>query len=130
MIQLKLIPVVIESAQRQVTEEFKSMILKPLYIDQTLNKNSSSKGNPHFRSDFDKCLNSVLCVIATQQEGYLYHFDDSGKIYNVLGKVLFILLTSVNIISGRLFYSYFCSLLHTKIGYIILYFPLVFTRWF
>nr|XP_023016560.1 uncharacterized protein LOC111505899 [Leptinotarsa decemlineata] len=76
LIQLKLIPILIESAQRQVTEEFKSMILKPLYIDQSLNRTTEKSTNHVLRSNFSKCLNSVLCIIATQQEGYLYHFDD------------------------------------------------------
>lgn len=69
----------IENAQRQVAEEFKSMILKPLYIDQNLNK-ASLENDRFLRSDFRKCLNSVACIIATQQEGYLYYFDDRGKI--------------------------------------------------
>ncbi|CAG9861597.1 unnamed protein product [Phyllotreta striolata] len=78
LIQLRLMPILIESAQRQVSEEFKSMVLKPIYIDQNLNK-SSSKTAPSnfFNSDFDKCFNSVVCIIATQQEGYLYHFDNN-----------------------------------------------------
>ncbi|CAG9815124.1 unnamed protein product [Phaedon cochleariae] len=77
LIKLKLIPILIESAQRQVTEEFKSMILKPLYIDQSLNRSSSVKETRLLRSDFSSCLNSVVCIIATQQEGYLYYFDDA-----------------------------------------------------
>lgn len=78
LIQLRLLSILIESAQRQVTEEFKSMILRPIYIDQSLNKSSSKDSNKKFlHSDFDKCLNSVMCIVATQQEGYLYHFDDN-----------------------------------------------------
>ncbi|XP_018568137.1 uncharacterized protein LOC108908554 [Anoplophora glabripennis] len=76
LIQLKLVPIMIENAQRQVAEEFKSMILKPLYIDQNLNKLAVECDNRFLRSDYRKCLNSVACVIATQQEGYLYYFDD------------------------------------------------------
>lgn len=55
------------------------MVLKPLYIDSSLNKNNSRKDNKFLRSDFETCLNSVVCVVATQQEGYFYHFDDSGR---------------------------------------------------
>lgn len=84
MIQLRLIPVLLESAQRQVTEEFKSMILRPLYIDQSLNKHSSQKQDQFLRSDFEKCLNSIVCFVATQQEGYLYHFDDLSKFHKIL----------------------------------------------
>lgn len=58
------------------------MILKPLYIDSTLNKNVCQNDSKFMRSDFEKCLNSVVCIVATQQEAYLYHFNDSGK-YNV-----------------------------------------------
>ncbi|KAJ8939346.1 hypothetical protein NQ318_005707 [Aromia moschata] len=76
LIQLKLVPIMIESAQRQVTEQFKSLILKPLYIDQNLNK-SSPDSDRFLRSDYSKCLNSMVCIIATQQEGYLYYFDDA-----------------------------------------------------
>ncbi|CAH2008089.1 unnamed protein product [Acanthoscelides obtectus] len=77
LIQLKLIPILIESAQRQVTEEFKSIVLKPLHIDQNLNKSKTGPDSRFLRSDYNKCLNSVVCVVATQQEGYLYHFDDA-----------------------------------------------------
>ncbi|KAJ8953684.1 hypothetical protein NQ314_007292 [Rhamnusium bicolor] len=77
LIQLKLIPIMIESAQRQVVEEFKSLILKPLYIDQNLNKSSCDCDSKFLRSDYRRCLNSMACVIATQQEGYLYYFDDA-----------------------------------------------------
>lgn len=80
LIQLKLVPIMIENAQRQVAEEFKSMILKPLYIDANLNKAFTECDFRFSRSDYRKCLNSVACVIATQQEGYLYYFDDRGKI--------------------------------------------------
>ncbi|KAJ8917277.1 hypothetical protein NQ315_002294 [Exocentrus adspersus] len=75
LIQLKLVPITIENAQRQVTEEFKSMVLKPLYIDQSLNK-PFDESDRFLRSDYRRCLNSVACLIATQQEGYLYYFDD------------------------------------------------------
>lgn len=81
LIQLKLIPILIESAQRQVNEEFKSIVLKPLYIDQSLNKCSRNCDTKFLRSDYSQCLNSITCMIATQQEGYLYHFDDAGKFY-------------------------------------------------
>lgn len=79
---MRLIPVLYESAQRQVTEEFKNVLLKPLYIDQNLNKHTSQNENKFLHSDFQKCLNSVVCIVATQQEGYLYHFDDLSKLLN------------------------------------------------
>ncbi|KAG5889875.1 hypothetical protein JTB14_018922 [Gonioctena quinquepunctata] len=80
LIQLRLVPVLIESAQRQVTEEFKSLILKPRYIDHSLNKTTMGSDKKILRSEFHACLNSVVCVIATQQEGYLYHFNDNVEI--------------------------------------------------
>ncbi|CAH0548559.1 unnamed protein product [Brassicogethes aeneus] len=77
LIQLKLIPIMIESGQKSVAEEFKSVILKPVYIDENLNKYKSHENDANFfKSDYRKCLNSVVCMIATQQEGYMYHFDD------------------------------------------------------
>ncbi|XP_076256729.1 uncharacterized protein LOC143194058 [Rhynchophorus ferrugineus] len=78
LIQLKLVPILIENNQRQVSEEFKSMVLKPLYIDQQLNGNSEW-GNSEMQSSYRKCLNGVAFMIATQQEGYLYSFGDSDN---------------------------------------------------
>ncbi|XP_044260158.1 Hermansky-Pudlak syndrome 3 protein homolog [Tribolium madens] len=74
LIQLKLIPILVENAQRQITEEFKCMILKPLYIDENLNKIKDTK---ILTSDYRKCLNSVVCMVATQQEGYLHYFCEN-----------------------------------------------------
>lgn len=96
MVQLKLVPIVIESAQRLISEEFKCMLLKPLYIDESLNKtnNSIECDNKFLRSDYRRCLNSVVFMIATQQEGYLYQFNDAGIIYQILtllsNEILFI----------------------------------------
>ncbi|XP_056637368.1 uncharacterized protein LOC130445640 isoform X1 [Diorhabda sublineata] len=79
LIQLRLMPILIESVQRKVVEEFKSFVLKPIYIDQCLNGKSKPSGKKSLHSDFHQCLNCVVCIIATQQEGYLYHFDDKEK---------------------------------------------------
>lgn len=76
LIQLKLIPILVENAQRQITEEFKCMILKPIYIDENLNKTNKDTQNLVF-SDYRKCLNSVVCMVATQQEGYLHYFGEN-----------------------------------------------------
>ncbi|XP_017770886.1 PREDICTED: Hermansky-Pudlak syndrome 3 protein homolog isoform X2 [Nicrophorus vespilloides] len=79
LVQLKLRPIMIENAQKQISEEFKDLVLKPLYIDEALNK----AGNK-YSDETGLCsthrgnLHSVACVIATQQEGYLYHFNDKG----------------------------------------------------
>ncbi|CAG9830670.1 unnamed protein product [Diabrotica balteata] len=82
LIQLRLMPILIESAQRQVAEEFKSMVMKPIYVDHTLNGTKDNPEKKFLRSDYDKCLNSVVCIIATQQEGYLYNFDDKEACTN------------------------------------------------
>lgn len=71
---MKLVPILVESAQRQITEEFKCMVLKPLYIDETLNKTKLRE--ELLRSHFGGSLNSVVCMVATQQEGYLHYFSD------------------------------------------------------
>lgn len=69
-----------ELSQKQVAEEFKCMLLKPLYVNQNLIKNHPSLDNPNiFRSKYQHLLHSVVCIITTQQEGYLYQFTDSGK---------------------------------------------------
>ncbi|XP_060533460.1 uncharacterized protein LOC132706255 isoform X2 [Cylas formicarius] len=79
LIQLRLVPIVVENAQRQVAEEFKSIILRPMYIEQNFNKNVNEWDNAILKSDYRKCLNGVACMIATQQEGYLHFFGDADK---------------------------------------------------
>ncbi|XP_064214386.1 BLOC-2 complex member HPS3 isoform X2 [Tribolium castaneum] len=74
LIQLKLIPILVENAQRQITEEFKCMILKPVYIDENFTKTKDTKT---LTSDYRKCLSSVVCMVATQQEGYLHYFCEN-----------------------------------------------------
>lgn len=79
LIQLRLLPILIEESLSQVREEYKTFVLKPLYIDELLNKSKMEVENDGlFQSDFSKSLNSVSCMIATQQEGYLFHFEDIG----------------------------------------------------
>lgn len=81
LVQLKLTPLLIESGQKQVKEEFKSFVLKPLYVDQSINKTGHyTEQNKYLKSEYRQCLNSVACIFTTQQEGYLYQFCDSGKI--------------------------------------------------
>ncbi|KAI4454775.1 hermansky-pudlak syndrome 3 protein [Holotrichia oblita] len=78
LIQLKLKPIMVELSQKQVAEEFKCMLLKPLYVNQNLTKTQKEADNPNiFRSRYDHLLHSIVCVITTQQEGYLYQFRDS-----------------------------------------------------
>lgn len=82
LIQLKMVPVLIENAQGQVIEEFKCMIVKPLYIERNICKNAERKGG-FLRSDQRHLLHSVVCMIATQQEGYLYQFCDAETNTNI-----------------------------------------------
>ncbi|XP_050299811.1 uncharacterized protein LOC126738492 [Anthonomus grandis grandis] len=77
LIQLKLVPILIENNQKQVSEEFKSLALKPLYIDDHFNKKSYESIDAGLSSSYRSCLNSVACMIATQQEGYLHFFGDN-----------------------------------------------------
>lgn len=79
LIQLRLVPILIENNQKQVSEEFKSLVLKPLYIDEAFNKPSEDCLNVELKSAFRQCLNSVVCMMVTQQEGYLHFFSDSGN---------------------------------------------------
>ncbi|KAK9874409.1 hypothetical protein WA026_002756 [Henosepilachna vigintioctopunctata] len=77
LIQLRLLPILIENAQRHIIEEFKTFVLKPLYIEEVFNKlKKETEKDNIFCSEFSKSLNSVSCMVATQQEGYLFHFDD------------------------------------------------------
>ncbi|RZC40531.1 Hermansky-Pudlak syndrome 3 protein -like protein [Asbolus verrucosus] len=80
LIQLRLVPILVESAQRQITEEFKCMVLKPLYIDESLNKPPKECEGRLLKSDYRKCLSSVVCMVATQQEGYLHYFSETEAI--------------------------------------------------
>lgn len=76
LIQLKIKPVLIENAaHKQVIEEFKCMVVKPLYIEQSLCKEGKKGG--FLRSNYSNLLHGVVCMIATQQEGYLYQFCDA-----------------------------------------------------
>lgn len=77
LIQLKIKPVLIENAAQnaQVIEEFKCMVVKPLYIEANLCGKETKKG--FLRSNYTNLLHSVVCMIATQQEGYLYQFCDA-----------------------------------------------------
>lgn len=82
LIQLKMVPVLIENAQGEVIEEFKCMVVKPLYIEQNICKVESKKSG-FLRSDHRHLLHSVVCMVATQQEGYLYQFCDTENNTNV-----------------------------------------------
>lgn len=79
LIQLKIKPVLIENAAQnaQVIEEFKCMVVKPLYIEANLCSKETKKGVGFLRSNYTNLLHSVVCMIATQQEGYLYQFCDA-----------------------------------------------------
>lgn len=77
-------PILIENHHRQVSEEFKSLVLKPLYIDEHFNKPSEDCENTEMKSNYRHCLNSVACMIATQQEGYLHFFGDTGMFKIIL----------------------------------------------
>lgn len=78
LIQLKLKPIIIENSHKQITEEFKCFVLKPLYIKQKKMLNNDYER--YLKSDYRHFLNSIVCMIATQQEGYLYQFCDLGKL--------------------------------------------------
>lgn len=82
LIQLKMVPVLIENAQGQVIEEFKCMIVKPLYIERNICKNAERKGG-FLCSAHRHLLHSIVCMIATQQEGYLYQFCDAETNTNI-----------------------------------------------
>lgn len=69
-----------ELSQKQVAEEFKCMLLKPLYVNQNLTKHQTDTEPANiFRSKYKNMLHSVVCMITTQQEGYLYQFADTGE---------------------------------------------------
>lgn len=79
LLQLKLKPMVIEGQHRQIMEEFKCLILKPVYIQNNLKmKKTDTNRKPLLKSEFGNCLNSVVCMLTTQQEGYLYMFCDNS----------------------------------------------------
>lgn len=76
LIQLKIVPVLIENpTQKQVIEEFKCMVIKPLYL--YAKETTTTKKDGFLRSNHSNLLHSVTCMIATQQEGYLYQFCDT-----------------------------------------------------
>lgn len=75
LVQTKMVPVLIENARGQVIEEFKCVVVKPLYVEREPAVSKSKKNI--LRSDQGHLLHSVVCMIATQQEGYLYQFCDS-----------------------------------------------------
>nr|XP_022901998.1 Hermansky-Pudlak syndrome 3 protein homolog [Onthophagus taurus]XP_022901999.1 Hermansky-Pudlak syndrome 3 protein homolog [Onthophagus taurus]XP_022902000.1 Hermansky-Pudlak syndrome 3 protein homolog [Onthophagus taurus] len=77
LVQLRLKPIVVECAQKQVTEEFKCLTLKPLYVKPNLLKARKNNDiNNTLKSLHRNLLHSVACIITTQQEGYLYQFCD------------------------------------------------------
>ncbi|XP_065167209.1 BLOC-2 complex member HPS3 [Atheta coriaria] len=81
LIQLKLKPIVIDTTQKIVNEEFKTMVLKPLYIDEAVNRNrvNNKQHTTKFAGSlYRNNLHSVACLIATQQEGFMYQFIDAG----------------------------------------------------
>ncbi|KAF5303309.1 hypothetical protein FQA39_LY10048 [Lamprigera yunnana] len=75
LIQLKLRPITMENTQSQVMEEFKCLLLYPLYGNE--NKKSYGSESKLLRSNYRKCLKDVVCIISTLQEGYLFQFSDS-----------------------------------------------------
>lgn len=71
---------VIEGAHRQISEEFKCLVLKPLYVPNIHKpKKCDVSRKPLLKSEYAYCLNSVACMLTTQQEGYLYIFCDNCK---------------------------------------------------
>lgn len=80
LIKLRLLPFLFEDSSSQAFEEYKTFVMKPLYIDEILNKSKKAAENDNIlRSEFSKCLNGITCLIATQQEGYLFHFEDKDE---------------------------------------------------
>lgn len=78
--QLKLKPLTIDNSQTQIFEEFRCLVLKPLYVDENLRKTVKVSSGSFLRSNFKDCLTSIVCFIATSQEGYLFQFCDSGML--------------------------------------------------
>lgn len=79
LLQLKLKPILIEGQNRHTMEEFKCLILKPIYVNQNKSKTKTENKKPLLKSEYSNCLNSVVCMLTTQQEGYLYMFSDSSE---------------------------------------------------
>ncbi|KAK4878889.1 hypothetical protein RN001_011395 [Aquatica leii] len=75
LIQLKLKPIIIENTQSQVLEEFKCLLLHPLYCDDP--KKGDSSESKLLKSGYRSYLKDVVCVVTTLQEGYLFQFCDS-----------------------------------------------------
>ncbi|XP_025834263.1 Hermansky-Pudlak syndrome 3 protein isoform X2 [Agrilus planipennis] len=78
LVQLKLRPLLIENAQNQIVEEFKCIVLKPLYVEN-VDKTSDKTHQSYFRSNYRQHLKGVAFMVTTQQEGYLYHFNDDDS---------------------------------------------------
>lgn len=73
LLQLRLKPMLIEGAHRQIAEEFKCLVVKPLYVPGGARRKRGLLQSEHVAN-----LRSVVCFLATQQEGYLYMFDSGG----------------------------------------------------
>ncbi|KAB0791054.1 hypothetical protein PPYR_02854 [Photinus pyralis] len=81
LIQLRLKPIIIENTRSQVVEEFKCLVLHPLYCEGS---KCADGGVPRvLRSGFRGCLKEVVCVITTLQEGYLFQFCDAESDTNL-----------------------------------------------
>ncbi|KAK5638906.1 hypothetical protein RI129_013201 [Pyrocoelia pectoralis] len=75
LIQLRLKPIIIENTQSQILEEFKCLILHPLYCEG--NKGSDSGIPRILKSGYRGYLKDIICIITTLQEGYLFQFCDA-----------------------------------------------------
>lgn len=81
MIQLKLRPIIIENSQTQITEEFKCLIMRPLYVEGSFKRSDGSDCYKLLKSNYRDSLAGVVCIITTLQEGYLFQFCNNGEIY-------------------------------------------------
>ncbi|KAL1501585.1 hypothetical protein ABEB36_006883 [Hypothenemus hampei] len=79
LIQLKLLPILVENNQKKIYEEFKTMALKPLYIDEHFNTSLNTNQTSELKSSYFSRFNSIACMVATQQEGYLHLFANNDN---------------------------------------------------
>lgn len=109
LVQLKLRKIIIETSNSQSAEEFRCLSIRTLYVGGGNRKTISSA----LQSKHKQNLNGIVCVISTQQEGYLYYFMDNGEM-----TMFFTRITSVCLLKLSSFISfsvsYWCSFVQDK----------------
>ncbi|KAJ4435469.1 hypothetical protein ANN_18085, partial [Periplaneta americana] len=78
LLQLQMATTHVGSGTKQIysssSDEFRCLILKPMYVKAgTVRERKGSEGNPMHSKHYSELV-SVICLVVTQQEGYLYHF--------------------------------------------------------